>query len=164
MNCQEAKDLIKPFLDGDLDRNAMQQVRRHLAACRECASGLDPQDLMEILPVLDDSIEPSEDFTDRFYAALETGASRQSSPERLHAADSKRSGLPRWSWSLAAAAVLTVVVSTSLFFRQSQYSIPDVEDVLYDFEMTENLHLLRDMELLSNLELIENLDTIENLQ
>ena len=60
MNCQQTKDLMKPFLDGTLDRNTMRRLREHLAACKECASRLDPEDLMEILPVLDESIEPTE--------------------------------------------------------------------------------------------------------
>ena len=163
MNCQEAKDLIKPFLDGKLDRNTMREIRGHLATCKECASGLDPQDLMEILPVLDDSIEPSEDFSDRFYAALETGENRGSASQRVPASDRKQSWLPRWSWGLAAAAVLTVVVSAGLYLGQSRYGAPDATEVLYEFEVTENLQLLRDMELISNLELFENMDAIENL-
>lgn len=163
MNCQETKDLIRPFLDGTLDRSAMQQIRAHLATCKECASRLEPQDLMEILPVLDESIEPSGDFTDRFYAALESSRNRKSDPARLSISGMTRSWLPRWSWGLAAAAMLTVVVSTGLYLRQSRYDAPDEVEVFYDLEVTENLPLLRDMSLISNLELFENMDAIENL-
>ncbi len=163
MNCQETKDLIKPFLDGDLDRNTMQQIRRHLASCKECASCLDPRDLMEILPVLDDSIEPSGDFSERFYTALETSRNRKPASQKLSVFGGKRYWLPRWSWGLAAAAVLTVIVSTGLYLRQSRYSAPEAADVLYDLEVTENLPLLKDMALFSNLELFENMDAIENM-
>jgi anti-sigma factor RsiW len=163
MNCQQTKDLMKPFLDGALDRSTSQKLRRHLANCKECASELDPVDLMEILPVLDDSIEPSEGFSDRFYAELEARKSRNSTRERLPASGMKRSWLPRWSWGLAAAAVLTVVVSTGLYVRQSRYAVPDASEMFYDFEVTENLPLLMDMPLINNLELFENMDAIENL-
>jgi anti-sigma factor RsiW len=163
MNCQETKDLIKPFLNGDLDRNIMQQIRRHLAACKECASGLDPRDLMEILPALDDSIEPSGDFSDRFYAALEMRRNWKPAPQKLPVSGMKRYWLPRWSWGLAAAAVLTIIVSTGLYLRQSRFPAPEAADVFYDLEVTENLPLLKDMALFSNLELFENMDAIENM-
>lgn len=163
MNCQETKDLIKPFLDGELDRSTMQQIRRHLASCKECASSLNPRDLMEILPVLDDSIEPSGDFSDRFYAALEMSRNRKPAARKLPVSGMKRYWLPRWSWGLAAAAVLTIIVSTGLYLRQSRYSAPDAADVFYDLEVTENLPLLKDMALFSDLELFENMDTIENM-
>ena len=97
MNCQETRNLIKPFLDGELDKYSTQQVRRHLAACSECACRLDPVDLMEILPILDDSIEPSEDFADRFYAAVDKGKIRNTPPEGFPASCGKRVWLPRWS-------------------------------------------------------------------
>lgn len=163
MNCQEAKDLIKLFLNGDLDHSTMQRVRGHLGTCRECASEMNPLDLMEILPVLDDSIEPSEDLTYRFYAALEAGRDRDTIPERSTAYGMKRLWLPRWSWSLAAAAMLTIVVSTGLYLRQYRSDTPEVGEVYYDLEVTENLPLLMDMALISNLELFENMDAIENM-
>ena len=163
MNCQQTQDLMKPFLDGTLDRNTSQRLRGHLAICRECASRLDPVDLMEILPVLDESLEPSENFTARFYAELETRRNRNSAPDRLPVSGRKQSWLPRWSWRLAAASVLTVVVATGLYIRQSEYRTPDSAAVFYDFEITENLPLLKDMALISNMEFFENLDAIENL-
>ena len=163
MNCQETKDLIKPFLDGGLDGNTMQQIRRHLATCKECASALDPRDLMEILPVLDDSVEPSGDFSSRFYAALEISRNPKPASQEPPVSGMRRSWLPRWSWGLAAAAVLTVIVSTGLYLRQSRHPADEAADVFYDLEVTENLPLLRDMALFSNLELFEDMDAIENM-
>jgi len=163
MNCQETKDLMKSFLEGSLDGSTAQRLRRHLATCKECAAGLDPVDLMEILPVLDDSIEPSEGFADRFYSKIEARKSRESVPQRLSGPGRKQFRLPRWSWSLAAAAALTLVVSTGLYLRRHEYGTPEPAAVFYDLEMTENLPLLRDMALISDMEFFENLDAIENL-
>ncbi len=163
MNCQQTKDLMKPFLDGALDRNTAQSLRRHLATCRECASMLDPVDLMEILPVLDESLEPSEDFAARFYTELETRKNRNPAPERLPVSGMKQSWLPRWSWRLAAASFLAVVVAAGLYYRQSEYRTPYSAAVFYDFEITEKLPLLKDMALIRDMEFFENLDAIENL-
>jgi anti-sigma factor RsiW len=163
MNCQQTKDLMKPFLEGALDGSTAQRLRRHLATCKECAAGLSPFDLMEILPVLDDSVEPSEGFAARFYSEIEARKSRESIPERLPSPGMRRSWLPRWSWGLAAAAVLTVVVSTGLYFRRHEVGEPEPTAVFYDLEISENLPLLRDMALISDMEFFENLDAIENL-
>ena len=163
MNCQQTKDLMKPFLDGTLDRNTMRRLREHLAACKECASRLDPEDLMEILPVLDESIEPTEGFSNRFYAQLEARKNRNFKPVPSQDPGRKRSWLPQWSWGLAAAAVLTLIVATGLYVRRYEHPVPDSAAVFYDIGVTENLPLLKDMGLFSNMELFENLDTIENL-
>ena len=36
MNCQRARKLIDPFLDGELDLHKAAEVRRHLDDCEAC--------------------------------------------------------------------------------------------------------------------------------
>jgi len=38
--CEEALDLLEPYLDGDLPPDEMDRVRRHLEACPTCAAEL----------------------------------------------------------------------------------------------------------------------------
>lgn len=38
--CEEALDLLEPYLDGDLPPGEMDRVRRHLEACPACAAEL----------------------------------------------------------------------------------------------------------------------------
>lgn len=36
VNCKRARELIEPFLDGELDLHQAGEIRRHLEACEEC--------------------------------------------------------------------------------------------------------------------------------
>ena len=36
LNCQRARELIDPFLDGELDLHQAGEIRRHLGECEEC--------------------------------------------------------------------------------------------------------------------------------
>jgi hypothetical protein len=118
---------------------------------------------MEILPALDDSIEPSGDFAARFYARLEERRSGNPVPERLPASGVKQSRVSRWTRFLAAAAMLIAAFAAGLFLRQYEYRTPDTAEVIDGFDVTENLPLLEDMALISDLEFFENLDAIENM-
>jgi len=40
LSCEEALDLIEPFLDGDLDAGDAERLRGHLAACAACVAEL----------------------------------------------------------------------------------------------------------------------------
>jgi len=162
MNCQYVQELLKPFLDGKLQGDVLHRIRKHLASCAVCRSGLSPQDMMEILPVFDESIEPSEDFTARFYTELDKR--RQDDFEkRPQSFGLKQSWFFQWSRGLAAAAALVVLVAAGIYFKQTPYHIPDTSAVLYELEVTENLTFFKDMVLIENLELFEDLDAIENL-
>jgi anti-sigma factor RsiW len=163
MNCPKIQDLLKPLLDGKLRGDIAHQVRKHIATCTTCRSGLSPQDLMEILPVLDESIDPSEDFASRFYAELEMQRLRRDPEKRPHSTGWKLPWSLGWSWRVAAAGLLIVFVAAGLYVRQSPYRRPDTAAVFYEIEVTENLQLLKDMAMIENLELFEDLDTIEDL-
>jgi len=162
MNCQNAQDLLKHLSDGKLQGDMLQQVRNHLALCSSCRAGLSPRDMMEILPVLDESIEPSKDFSSRFYAELDMRR-RNMHEKQQESPGMKLTWMLGWSRGLAAAGVLVVLVAAGIYFRQSPYSVPDTSGVFYELEVTENLTFFKDMGLIENLELFEDLDAIENL-
>ena len=163
MNCQNTQNLLKPFFGGELQGDVLYEVRSHLASCPACRSGLSSQDLMEILPALDQSIEPASDFASRFYAKLDARRSRQVPAPQPRASRLKRPWIPEWSWRLAAAAVMAVVVATGFYLRLSPNPMPDTSAVFYEMEVTEKLSFFKDMALIEDLELFEDLDTIENL-
>jgi anti-sigma factor RsiW len=162
MNCQRVQDILKFLLDGRLRGEELRQVRKHIISCPACRSGLSPQDMMEILPVLDESIEPSEDFSARFYAALD-GRRRTEPEKRPQPAGLKSTRILIWSKGLVAAGVLAVLVAAGIYFRQSPSRVPDTSAVFYELEVTENLAFFEDMDLIENLEFFEDLDSIENL-
>jgi anti-sigma factor RsiW len=162
MNCQRVQDLLESLLDGRLQGEVLRQVRKHIISCPACRSGLSARNMMEILPVLDESIEPSEDFSTRFYAALD-GRHRAEPEKQPQPAGLKSMRILTWSKGLVAAGVLAVLVAAGIYFRQSPSRIPDTSAVFYELEVTENLAFFEDMELIENLEFFEDLDTIEHL-
>ena len=62
MNCEQIREVLNAFVNGRMSGDESRAVRLHLASCAACASRLSPAERVEILPALDDEIEPSEDF------------------------------------------------------------------------------------------------------
>jgi anti-sigma factor RsiW len=163
MKCHQVQSLLKPFLDGKLSGDESFGVRSHLASCRDCASKLKSTEWIEILPALDEMIEPSEDFNARFYEKLEA---RQRQPDYSKRPD--RSVWSRlmawgWPWRLAAVGTLATLIVAGIYFGKSPSEALDRSAVYYDIGVTENLPLLQEMTLINNLDLLENLDAIESM-
>ena len=153
MNCDQAQEQLEHITIGKLRGEDARAVRMHLASCAACSARLTPAQWVEILPAIDETIDPSEDFAQRFYAKL----SRRPKPWWRRMA---RGPLIRpFAVAGAMAAVLLVGITVIRYpdFRQDR-----AED-LNDVRIAENLPLLEDMAVVSNLDLLEDFDTIENL-
>jgi anti-sigma factor RsiW len=148
MNCDELKRVLNDFLNGSLSGEKSREVRLHLASCTACASALDPSDRIEILPLLDDEIEPSGTFSARFHSRLR-----------------KRRSIAVWglSWKLAAAGILMILIASGIFLGQYFHRVPGMPESSNDLSLAEDLPLLEDMAIVSHLDLLENFDAIEKL-
>ena len=164
MNCEQIRDLLRDFADGNLDGEKSRAVRVHLASCAACASMLSPADRMEILPALDDEIEPSENFPARFHARLQ-----DRSRDKQRDAWWRRIAAWGYPWKLAAAGVLTVLLAAGIFWARYPGGRSEPPESLSDFPpaedlpLIEDLPLLQDMAVISHLDLLENFDAIEML-
>ncbi len=147
MNCDELKRVLNDFLNGTLSGEESREARRHLASCNACVSRLDPADRMEVLPVLDDELEPSDDFAERFHRRLQAP---------------RRNAVWRNPLTLAAAAAL-VLISAALFFGQHFRGLAEISVNPNDLTLAEDLPILENMAVIQNLELLENFDAIEKL-
>ena len=160
MNCEQVGQVLEAFMNGTLNGEEARSVRLHFASCAGCISKLAPSERIEVLPAIDEEIEPSEDFAVRFHARLQE--------RRRHATDNRvkpwRIGLSAWArpWQLAAAGALAALVIAGLFVGRYSGGIPD-QYFGSDIAVAENLPLLKDMAVISNLDLLEDFDTIENL-
>ena len=162
MNCEQIRNILKAFGEGTLNAEDSRAVRVHLAYCTACASLLSPAGRMEILPALDDEIEPSEDFAARFHARLR---------ERNREAASIPRSIPWWKvvfmwgrpWNFAAAGALAAILIAGVFWGGSLRGRRDLPDDMNELSIAEHLPLLQDMAVISNLDLLEDFDTIENL-
>jgi hypothetical protein len=153
MNCNQARELLGLLSAGRLSGREARDVRMHLAACDSCAAGLDAGHWVEILPALDETIEPSRDFSARFHARLEER------PQPWW----KRIGGWDWPWRLAMAGALASVIIAGIFLVRGLNPPQDRAPILNDFDVAENLPLLQDMAVVSNLDLLEDFDTIAEL-
>lgn len=162
MNCREFQDNLKEYREGKPIGDGLVQVREHFRACAACRSGITARDLVEILPAFDTSVEPSDDFSSRFYAELKTRASRETADFRVKSGEPKASWLSGGYLKLAAAGVMILLVSAGIYFKGVS-RMPDTSAVFYEIEVTENLEMLKDMALLEDLEFFEDMDAIESL-
>ena len=153
--------MLEPLLGGELSGRKSREVRKHLAGCGACASRLSILDRTELLPVLDEAIEPDGQITSRFSARLAahrrlTAGAGSSAASRWWSAAAR--GWPR---RLAAAGVLALVALGLYYLR---YPGQDAQNSLASYgeiEAAQNLPLLREMALIGNLELLEDLDTMD---
>jgi anti-sigma factor RsiW len=162
MNCEQIGRVLRGFVEGTLRAEESRAVRMHLASCAACASRLSPSERMEILPALDDEIEPSEDFAARFHSRLQQ--------RRGHLAIGRNRSLwwrsvCAWGhpWKLAAAGALAAIVAAGIFIGRYPRGIPEPSEYFNELAIAENLPLLQDMAVISNLDLLEDFDTIEKL-
>ena len=152
MNCERARELLGKIMAGEVHGRDAREVRIHLATCPDCAAALTPSQWVELLPVLEPVIEPSEDFAPRFRAKLE------SRPEPWR----RRIVLRGWPRQLAAAGGLAAILLAGVLLiwepgvKQETVSVKELNVV-------ESLPLLEDMPVISNLDLLEDFETIENL-
>jgi hypothetical protein len=159
MNCEQIRKVLNTFLNGGMSGDESRAVRLHLASCAACASRLSPAERMEILPALDDEIEPSEDFAARFQEKLQRRKMESFSAK-------ERSGrllfFGRRPWQLSAVGALAALLMAGIFLRHSGDRL-NVPDDLNDIPVAENLSLLQDMPVINNLDFLENFETIERI-
>jgi anti-sigma factor RsiW len=166
MNCSQVKNQLRPFLAGDLAGVAARGVRSHLAECRDCASSIAAIDRVELLPLLDDTIEPSSDLAARFRARLE--ARRDEKARQAPAAGGLAAvwhAVRAWSVprQLAAAGALAGFLAFGIYLGIHREARKLVEPQTAEITIAQNLPLLRDMKVIENLDLLEDFDAIQNL-
>jgi anti-sigma factor RsiW len=162
MNCEQIRNILKAFGQGTLNAEDSRAVRVHMASCAACVSRLSPSERMEILPALDDEIEPSEDFAARFHARLQERRSKAASAKRP-AQWWKAVFVWGRPWNLAAAGTLAAILIAGVFWGGSLRGTRELPDDMNELSIAEHLPLLQDMAVISNLDLLEDFDTIENL-
>jgi len=162
MNCKQINDVLEQFLRGELSGAEARSVRTHLASCPACACGLTSAERMELLPALDEEIEPSDGFAARFRAKLEERRQPDGGSQAVHSWRARigRWGLPR---RLAAAGALAALIAAGVFWGLHPNGTlnPSVTDS--DLLIADRLPLLEDMAVIKNLDFLEDFDTIEKL-
>ena len=117
MNCPEARQLIHPFLDGELDLVSSLEIEAHLKACQTCAQAY--QQLRDLHSAVNDSalrFEPPAALRNRVRAAV-----------RSESGATNRSTLALRRWLIPAVSfVFLIIVGWSLILLLSRPSTSDL--------------------------------------
>ena len=139
MNCQKIKKLLNPYIDKALDADMTKQIDEHLKSCSACNK--EYQSLKEVIASLNSlSTQPApEDFTQNLMAKI--------SQEEIQIQTSwidnlkKRISIPRFSFRLAGAAAVAVLVVflafTFIFNTPDNYPICSAE-VQFSLKINDN--------------------------
>lgn len=159
MNCEQIYKVIDAFLSGGMSGEESRAVRLHLASCASCASRLSPVERTEILPALDATIEPSEDFAARFREKLRQ---RKTANAPGFSARERRPSFS-WSWVLGEAGALAAILVAGVFLARNPIDTSVPGDYVKDLTVARDLQLLEDMAVINNLDLLENFDAMEQM-
>jgi len=139
MNCQKIKKLLNPYIDKALDADMTKQIDEHLKSCSACNK--EYQSLKEVIASLNSlSTQPAPaDFTQN----LMTKISQEEIQIQTSWIDNlkKRISIPRFSFRLAGAAAVAVLVVflafTFIFNTPDTYPICSAE-VQFSLKINDN--------------------------
>jgi anti-sigma factor RsiW len=118
MNCEQARRLIQPYADGELDAAGILELEPHLRDCRECAlAWRNVQGLKKALA--QDALY--------FTAPKEL---RRSLTAELRAQAGGRTRRMRWSWSWLAAASYSTALACVVFLLAVTFVRPSAQQQL----------------------------------
>jgi anti-sigma factor RsiW len=160
MSCEEIRPLITGLLEGRLSGARADRVRRHLAGCRDCAAGLSPVDRVELLPLFDSAIEPSDSLDARFRATLAAHRAASGRPQRTLV-----ERLLGWVSAprLAVVGVLATLLVAVVILSLKTVPVGGPASTAGEYGVAENLPLLQDLDVVQNLDLLQDLDAIQAL-
>ena len=105
MTCRAVREQVSALLDGELSADRADPVRRHLAACPDCAAYRDELAATEELLDAIEQVAPSSDFTANGLARVSEGG-REAPLTRLRRAMWRP--MPRWAAAVAAASAVAI--------------------------------------------------------
>lgn len=153
MDCNQAQNSLPALMSGELWGEEARALRRHLASCAHCSSKLTAPQWVEVAPALEEEVELSDAFQQRFQQKL---AARPSSRLR---------GMLAWRWpqQLAAAGALAAVFALGMLMGRYPGARPEGTLSKGDAAIAEKLPILKDMAVINNLDLLEDFETIKAL-
>ncbi len=123
MTCDEVRELLSGYHDGELEASADRQVRAHLLACRACAEEAQVlSSLGRLLASLRDCRPPAE-LWERITAALSPSCV-QDEPVRFGAVPAASLRAVRRRWVAAAASVAMVTSFSSYWLASRSWFVP----------------------------------------
>lgn len=138
MECERIKELLIPFLDGNIQDSLKDEVKGHLEKCKNCRE--EAILLKKSWQMLDDYEVPKlrDDFT---FSVMERILTAQSESEQEHSNESCSISLWNYwrrplSWSAAAAVLLLAAILSFILLNEK---ISDKGQIAQDDDTTEQI-------------------------
>ena len=146
MKCDEIKQLLIAYLDGELSAEQAAAVQQHLADCPDCAREHRLLQCTWEMLLEDDDVEPSPDFARNFWHRV-----RGAEPhEELSVPPGQaRARLRRvLTWAPALAAGFTIAFLAGWFVGGAGQQNGTDAAFLHDYEMIQEIDLLENLPVL----------------
>jgi anti-sigma factor RsiW len=185
MDCEKFKNLMIPFLDGELRGPEDVEMWRHLEKCHSCR---EEKELLEkSWASLDAYVAPklAGDFNARLMDKLHAAPAESKPVKEITPPTSRRLWQKPTSWAAAAALLITSLLAISLLNPKPDHDpqvaavpdstpkkfietpriappvLPQLKIAAADQVVIENLDILVNMDMLDNMELLEAIDDLE---
>ncbi len=169
MRCDQAKEMIPVYLDGELGQEEIRLVKGHIASCAACQKELHA--LEHSWKMLGEwkNIDPVPGYVSRFWTKV-------SLQRPWHEEVKQRIGEGlewlRHRRLVPVYATVCVVLIAGLFSLRNYSQIREAREMVAslnqeelemaeDVELAENFNIIQDMDFFEDLEVIENLDSLE---
>jgi len=120
MKCVEARKLLRPYLDSELDAKSSLEVEQHLEVCAECAGLFDAEEKFDHR--LNEALRQGP-RTPALWAAVESRLEPAPVPHRSSASLARRfSAVRRW-WPVAAAVAFALLAGFALWTRAQRLDL-----------------------------------------
>lgn len=154
-NSCNVKKMVTLLVDGELSRKDREFVTRHLKECGICQKEYDALKSMDNLLLDLAPVEPSRDFSRKFWQKVDAMEQKKSQWRIL------QDFALYWRPALATAAGVAVIAAGSLMLYKSGLHpsgspAPGPADML----LAGNINLYRDFDMINNLELFEHWEEI----
>lgn len=159
MNCEEIKNKLSSFSEGEIFGIEAEEIISHLEKCKDCLN--EKEQLEKLWNLLDDAtaIEPSSCFRRELWQRIDKLADKRKTLLPLFGLDFRKVfGLATVGFVVAFIIFLNIITTTHLIAPQStngyaaKAKLPEEEK-----EVIANIGVLENMELLQDLDLIENM-------
>ena len=162
MNCNEIKQLLDRFVNGELDASDRTRFESHLKICSDCRFEVHAQKkAWQMLAELSE-IEPAPDYLERFRRRVAAEAPwYQKLIGSVQSLFRRRWALPAFSTALATL-LLVAIISSGYFSKPGPDGIIVVGNDI-DMELLAHMELVEDYEIINELDLLSDLDVIEML-
>ena len=162
MNCNDLKNMISAYMDGELKGPEHHLIKKHLATCRSCRKEVENQEKIWQLLGEYEGIDPSPDYAERFWNRVEN---RSSWREKIRSIFGPGDMRPRWVPAVGLACVLIVVSTIAI---RLQFPPPELNNVIaslseIDLDMVASVDILEDYEIIQEIDFFSDLEFIERL-